>query len=83
MPAHPPQVGTIGSIIADGHRMTIYCDAMDCRNSANVNLEALRDRLGVDYRVADFVGRSKCSKCGARWPKISVRVAPIHTGGFR
>lgn len=79
----PPQVGTIGNAIANGHHMTVYCDAMGCRNKADVNLEAMREQLGADYRVADFVARGKCSRCGARWPQISIRVAPINTGGFR
>jgi hypothetical protein len=76
----PPQVGTIGSTIATGLKMWISCDAIGCRNNADVDLLALRDQLGADYRIADFVARSRCSKCGARWPQLSVRVSPIHTG---
>ena len=63
--------------------MSIYCDAMDCHHGASIDLIRLRDTLGADLRVADFVERSKCSRCGARWPKLSIRVAPINTGGFR
>jgi hypothetical protein len=83
MRRRPPQVGTVGSAIADGLHMTIYCGRLGCYHSANVDLEAMRAKLGADYPVADFVGRSACSKCGARWLKISIRVAPINTGGFR
>jgi len=71
----PPQVGTIGSTIAAGLKMWISCDAIGCRNNADVDLLALRDQLGADYRIADFVARSLCSKCGARWPQLSVRVS--------
>jgi hypothetical protein len=79
----PPQVGTIGDTIAARLHMTLYCDAMGCRHSQPVDLEALRDQFGPDYGVADFVARSRCSKCGAKWPQLSVRVGPIHTGGMR
>jgi hypothetical protein len=40
-------------------------------------------RYGPNYRIADFVARSRCSKCGAKWPQLSVRVSPIQTGGMR
>lgn len=75
----PPHVGTIGGVIRDRHAMMIYCESHTCLHGAPVDLEALRDRLGSDYRVADFVARSVCSKCGARWPKISIKVS--HASG--
>jgi hypothetical protein len=79
---HPPHVGTIGSTIAGGFKMWISCDAIGCHN-ADLDLDALKDEFGADYRIADFVARSRCSKCGAKWPQLSVRIAPIHTGGMR
>jgi hypothetical protein len=79
----PPQVGTIGNTIAGGYRMWISWDAIGCRNRADLDLEALRDRFGADYRIADFVARSRCSKCGAKWPQLSGRISSIHTGGMR
>jgi hypothetical protein len=79
----PPQVGTIGSTIAEKLHLTIVCDAMGCHNRKTVDLEALSRELGADYRIADFVARSRCSKCGAKWPLLSVRVGLIHTGGMR
>jgi hypothetical protein len=75
-------VGTIGSAIADGLHMTIVCDAIGCHNRKTVDLEALRRELGLDYAISDFVARSRCSKCGAKWLRLSVRVGPIHTGGM-
>jgi hypothetical protein len=63
--------------------MTIYCDVRECHHSQTVDLEALAHELGSDYRIADFVAGSRCSKCGAKWPQLSVRVLPIHTGGMR
>ncbi len=79
----PPQVGTVGSTIADGLQMTIVCDAIGCDHRKTVDLEALRRELGDDYRIAGFVARSRRGKCGGQWPRISVRVGPIHTGGMR
>jgi hypothetical protein len=32
--------------------------------------------------IVDFVARIRCSKCEAKWPQISVWVAPLHTGGM-
>jgi hypothetical protein len=79
----PPQVGTVGSTIADGLHMTIVCDATGCHNRKTVDLEALRRELDEDYRIADFVAPSRCRKCGAKWPRLSVGVGAIHTGGMR
>jgi hypothetical protein len=79
----PPQVGTIGSTIADGLHMTIVCDAMGCHHRKTVDLEALARELGPYYAISDFVARSRCGKCGAKWPKLSVKVGAIHTGGMR
>jgi hypothetical protein len=55
---------------------------MGCHHRKTVDLEALARDLGADYRIADFVARSKRSKCGAKWPQLSARVGPIHTGGM-
>ena len=55
----PPQVGTVGGLIAGGLKMWISCNAIGCRNNADVDLPALRDQLGADYRIADFVARSR------------------------
>lgn len=83
MPERPRHVGTIGSTIAGGLHMTIYCGRLGCYHRANVDLETMSAKLGADYAVADFMARSRCGRCGAQWPEISIRVAPITTGGFR
>lgn len=59
----PPQVGTLGTTIADGLHLTIVCDAIGCHHRKTVDLEALRRDLGEDYRIADFVARAKCGRC--------------------
>lgn len=63
--------------------MTIVCDAMGCHNRKTVDLDALAGELGPNYRIADFVARSRCTKCGAQWPKLSLRFGPIHIGGSK
>jgi hypothetical protein len=75
-----PELGTIGELVAQGLRLSIYCDVRECHHNQTPDLETLSRELGPDYRVADFVARSHCSKCGAKWPQLSVRVSPIHTG---
>ena len=69
MSRRKPRSGTI----ADGLHMTIVCDAIGCHNRKTVDLEVLSRELGEDYRIADFVARARCSKCGAKWPKLSVK----------
>jgi hypothetical protein len=63
--------------------MTIVCDAIGCHNRKTVDLEALAFELGEDYTVAALVARSRFSKCGAKWPQLSVRVGSIHTCPYR
>lgn len=76
----PPHVGTIGSTIRVGHEMMVHCDNRECLHRALIDLQALRDRLGEDYPIADFVARARCSECGARWPALSISVHPIRAG---
>jgi hypothetical protein len=57
-----PHVGTIGSTIARGFKMWISCDAIGYRNTADLNLTDLRDRLGTDYPVVDFVARANAER---------------------
>jgi hypothetical protein len=77
----PPHVGTIGSTIRIGHSLTIHCQNRECLHRATVDLEGLKDRFGDDYPVADFVARSVCGECGARWPDIAITVSPFWRGG--
>ena len=70
----PPQVGTIGGLIAQELRLTIYCDVRECHHSQTLDLEALARELRPGYRLADFVARSRCTECGAKSPRLSVRV---------
>jgi ornithine cyclodeaminase/alanine dehydrogenase-like protein (mu-crystallin family) len=38
---------------------------------------------GKNYRVQAFIEREVCSKCSARWPKLSVTVVPVKTSRYR
>jgi hypothetical protein len=58
---------------------TIYCDVRECHHSQTLDLEALSRDLRAAYGNADFVARDRCSKRGAKWSQLSVRVGPIHT----
>ena len=82
MPRSPRQlVGTFADLILYNHELTVNCDA--CQHRAAVSVPALADRLGRNYRVQAFIERAVCSKCGARWPKLSVTVVPVKTADYR
>ena len=74
-------VGTFAHLIFYNHELTVNCDACQCR--APVSVPGLAARLGEQYRVQAFIERAVCSKCGARWPKLSVTVVPVKTAGYR
>jgi hypothetical protein len=74
-------IGSFADLIRLGHELTVNCDS--CRHRAVVSVPALATRLGDNYRVQAFIERSICSKCGARWPKLSVTVTPERSVGYR
>src|SRR5215469_290965 len=82
-PAYPNHVGTIGGAIRMGHGLWVHCDNRECLHRARVDLEAIAERYGVELSVAEFVNRSVCSECGARWPHISISLEPISTRGAK
>jgi hypothetical protein len=63
-----------------GHGLWVHCDNRDCLHRARIDLEAIAERYGAELSVAEFVNRSVCSECGARWPNISISLEP---GGAR
>jgi hypothetical protein len=73
----PPQVGTIGGLIACGLKRWISCDTIGCRNNADVDLVALRDQLPISWRSAGeqvrrevaegLVGIALIAPIGDRW----------------
>ena len=38
---------------------------------------------GHELIDAEFVNRSVCSECGARWPNISISLEPVSTRGAK
>jgi hypothetical protein len=44
-----------------------------------IDLESIAECYGVELSVAEFVNRSVCSECGARWPNISISLEPVST----
>jgi hypothetical protein len=82
MPQSPRKlVGTFADLSRYGHELTVNCDV--CQHRAPVNVPALAARLGENFRVQAFIERAVCSKCGARWPELSVTVVPAKTAGYR
>jgi hypothetical protein len=43
----------------------------------------IAERYGAKLSVAEFVNRSICSECGARWPNISITLEPGGTRGTK
>ena len=78
-PAYPNHVGTIGGTIRMGHGLWVHCDNRECLHRARIELDAIAERYGVKLSVAEFVNRSVCSECGARWPHISISLEPAST----
>jgi class 3 adenylate cyclase len=62
--------------------MAIDCDAVACHHSKTLDVAALSCELGPDYRVADFVERSRHNKCGAKWPQFWVGRVRRHGGAI-
>ena len=76
-PAYPNHVGTIGGTIRMGHGLWVHCDNRECLHRAHIDLEAIAEHYGEELSVAEFVNRSVCSECGARWPDISISLEPV------
>jgi hypothetical protein len=59
------------------------CENRECLHRTCIDLEAIAERYGVELPVAEFVNRSVCSECGARWPNISISLEPVSTRGAK
>jgi hypothetical protein len=47
------------------------------RGPHHIDLEAIAERYGAELSVAEFINRSVCSECGARWPNISITLESL------
>jgi len=81
LPTFMPNLPKCRWLILYNHELTVNCDA--CQHRAPVSVPGLAARLGENYRVHAFIERAVCSKCGARWPKLSVTVVPVKMAGYR
>ncbi len=77
----PRLVGTLADLILLGHELTVNYES--CLHRAGVTVRALAAPLGEHYRVQAFIERAVCSKCGARWPNLSVTVIPARATGYQ
>ena len=75
MAVQPPHVGTIGDKVRIGHGIWINCLNQECLHRARVDLALLVERYSAALPVAELVKRAVCSKCGSRWPRLSITVA--------
>jgi hypothetical protein len=50
---------------------------------ARIDIEAIAEHYGEELSVAEFVNRSVCSECGARWPDISISLEPVGPRGAK
>lgn len=80
----PRKVGTLGAQVRLGHCLTIYCVA--CTRSTRLlpaQVSALAAKHGADLTLCDFLDRSVCKVCGARWPWLDLTLSPYtaHGGG--
>ncbi len=70
---------TIQTFIESGDKLRVYCHNSSCNHHAELDMLALRDRLGPDHGAMhdDLVPKLKCSKCGGK------KVGLIHTPGSK
>jgi len=59
---------TIQGIIDRGETIRAYCHNTSCHHNAVLDVLALRDRFGPDYRMrSDYlIPKLRCTKCGGK-----------------
>lgn len=70
-----PLVETLAHVMQSDQYLAMYCES--CHHRASVNLLAQVEVHGEAYRLQAFIDGAVCSKCGARWPKLSVALIPV------
>lgn len=67
---------TIQSLIDEGHTLRAYCHDPRCNRGADLDLQALKARLGPDHGAMhdDLVPLLRCSKCGSK--KVGLILSP-------
>lgn len=67
-------INTIQELIDHRHTAMIYCHNPRCHHRAELDLKALRDRLGPDHTLLyeDVRYKFVCGRCGGReWGMIN------------
>ena len=70
-------------LIASANRRGLGFRGAGCLHRARIDLEAIAERYGAELSVAEFVNRSVCSECGARWPNIAISLEPVSSRGAK
>ena len=66
---------TLADLVRSGQDLIVHCES--CWHRASVDLLAQVEAHGEAYGLQAFIDRAVCSKCGARWPKLSVSLIPV------
>ncbi len=74
------RVGTVGDLIRE--RRTIWLDCAKRHHSAEMDPTAVAAAHGSDLAVQRFLERTRCTKCGARYPEVDLKVPPVSRGGL-
>jgi hypothetical protein len=76
MPGEPRKlVGTLAKLAASGRALTV--NWLICLHRSRIDLPARIRATGAAYRVQAFIERAVCSKCGARWPRLSATITQV------
>ncbi|WP_226581375.1 hypothetical protein [Acuticoccus sediminis] len=70
----PRTIATLGDLIDAGYTMTGWC--RHCAKLRDLDLPAIADRLGRDFKPSTYGGRLplRCVKCGRR--DVALTIAP-------
>lgn len=77
---------TIQDRIDNGERIFVHCQSPTCyRKSAELDLEALKAKLGPDHEAMhdSLVPKLRCSVCGSRNVGITIHVDQGPTGDLK
>jgi hypothetical protein len=67
-------------MLADGYRLTAWCQRPGCGRGAPLDMDALAARYGMQQSIVDIrthlCARLRCTRCGSAGAKITVE-APL------
>lgn len=81
---YPLDEATIGTMLARGSELTIYCFTNGCCHKARVNLVAPARKIGPDHATLDPDLRPyfHCSKCRAARPEVRLHPESVDGSPF-